>query len=53
MRRVQRIDIECRAHCRARWHVVQTAAADRLALHELPPLPRAAPCAPGGCAALA
>ncbi len=52
MRRVQRIDIECCAHCRARWHVVQTAAADRLALHEVPPLPRARPPSPGRAAAV-
>jgi hypothetical protein len=37
MRRVARIDIERCPHCGARWHAVQTAAADRAALQAVPP----------------
>jgi hypothetical protein len=37
MRRVARIDIERCPHCGARWHAVQTAAADRAGLQAVPP----------------
>jgi hypothetical protein len=37
MRRVARIDIERCAHCGARWHVAQAAAADRAGLQAVPP----------------
>ena len=43
MRRVVRIDMECCPHCRARWHVVQIAPADRAALQAVPqrgPMPQ-------------
>jgi hypothetical protein len=52
IRRVQRIDIECCPHCRARWHVVHTTAADPIALRKLPPFGCLAPTSRGTAAVM-